>query len=99
VFSSEERAKAFMRGRQREYILSKRVTIGWDGEEHLDAIRAKEALVDAPGSSLVTNESDEPVLGRQEPVERDEVMVRVLRICANPRLVLCGYRDQGLPSK
>jgi hypothetical protein len=41
-----------MRGRQREYILSKRLSVGWDGEEHRDILRAKAALLDVPGASL-----------------------------------------------
>jgi len=45
---------------------------------------------------LATNESEEPVLEREEPVERAEVKVKILRICANPRLVLCAYQDDGL---
>jgi hypothetical protein len=45
---------------------------------------------------LATIESKEPVLEREEPVERAEVMVKVLRCCANPRLVLCVYQDGGL---
>ena len=45
---------------------------------------------------LATNESEEPVLEREEPVERAEVKVKILRICANPRLVLCAYQDGGL---
>src|SRR5260221_5294368 len=52
MFSSEEAARVFMRGRQREYILSKRLSIGWDGEEHLDALRAKAVLLDMSGASL-----------------------------------------------
>jgi hypothetical protein len=43
-----------------------------------------------------TNESEEPMLERVEPVERAEVKVKILRICANPRLVLCAYQDDGL---
>ena len=45
---------------------------------------------------LATNESEEPVHEREEPVERAEVKVKILRICANPRLVLCAYQDDGL---
>jgi hypothetical protein len=41
-----------MRGRQREYILSKRLSVGWDAEEHRDILRAKAALLDVPGGSL-----------------------------------------------
>jgi hypothetical protein len=52
MFSSQEAARVFMRGRQREYILSKQLSIGWDGEEHLDALRAKAVLLDMPGASL-----------------------------------------------
>ena len=44
---------------------------------------------------LATNQSDEPALEREEPVESAEVKVKILRICANPRLVLCGYQDEG----
>ena len=32
----------------------------------------------------------------EEPLEREAVKVKILRICANPRLVLCGYQDEGL---
>ena len=35
------------------------------------------------------------MLEREGPVERAEVNVKILRICANPRLVLCGYQDEG----
>jgi hypothetical protein len=52
MFSSEEAARVFMRGRQREYILSKRLLVGWDGEEHRDILRAKAVLLDVPGASL-----------------------------------------------
>jgi len=52
MFASKEAAEAFLRGIHREYILRKRVLLGFDGEEHMDAIRAKEALVDVPGASL-----------------------------------------------
>ena len=45
---------------------------------------------------LATNQSEEAVLEREEPVERAEVKVKILRICANPRLLLCGYQDEGL---
>jgi hypothetical protein len=41
-----------MRGRQREYILSKQLSVGWDGEEHKDMLRAKAVLLDIPGASL-----------------------------------------------
>src|SRR6516165_1156545 len=44
---------------------------------------------------LAAIESKEPVLEREGPVERAEVNVKILRICANPRLVLCGYQDEG----
>jgi len=45
---------------------------------------------------LATNESEEPVLEREVPVESAEVKVKILRICANPRLVLCAYSDGDL---
>jgi hypothetical protein len=41
-----------MGGRQREYILSKRLSVGWDGEEHLDILRAKAVLLGVPRASL-----------------------------------------------
>src|SRR6516162_8314986 len=44
---------------------------------------------------LATNESEEPVLEREVPVESAEVKVKILRICANPRLVLCAYSEGG----
>ena len=36
------------------------------------------------------------MLEREEPVGRAKVKVKILRICANPRLVLCTYQDGGL---
>ena len=61
--------------------------------------RAQESTsVEEPkiGKALfVTNEREKPVLEREGPVERAEVNVKILRICANPRLVLCGYQDEG----
>jgi hypothetical protein len=45
---------------------------------------------------LATNEIEEPVLEREGPVERAEVKMKILRICANPRLVLCVYQDEEL---
>jgi hypothetical protein len=48
---------------------------------------------------LAANDSEEPVVEREKPVEsaeREAVKVKVLRICANPRLVLCAYQDDGL---
>jgi hypothetical protein len=45
---------------------------------------------------FVTNEREKPVLEGEVPVERAEVNVKILRICANPRLVLCVYQDGGL---
>ena len=42
----------------------------------------QEGLTDSAPNSFVTN-------------EHEEVQVKVLRICANPRLVLCGYQDDG----
>jgi hypothetical protein len=44
---------------------------------------------------LATNESEELTLERELSVENAEVKVKILRICANPRLVLCGYQDEG----
>ena len=44
---------------------------------------------------FATNESEEPALERELPVESAEVKVKILRICANPRLVLCAYSDGG----
>ena len=40
-------------------------------------------LADSVRNSFVTN-------------EHQEVKMKVLRVCANPRLVLCGYQDEGL---
>jgi hypothetical protein len=34
--------------------------------------------------------------GEQEPIEREAVKVKVLRVCPNPRLVLCAFSDGGL---
>ena len=35
----------------------------------------------------------------QEAAERDEVTMKILRICANPRLVLCAYSQEGVESR
>jgi hypothetical protein len=62
--------------------------------------RAQESTsAEEPGIAkalLATNGSEEPVLEREEAVESAEVKVKILRICANPRLVLCAYEDDGL---
>jgi hypothetical protein len=42
----------------------------------------QEALAESAPSSFVTT-------------EHEEVLVKVLRICANPRLVLCAYQDES----
>jgi hypothetical protein len=38
----------------------------------------------------------ESVVEPAEPAKGEGVKVKVLRVCANPRLVLCGYQDGGL---
>src|SRR6516162_9454449 len=43
----------------------------------------QEGSVDSAPNSFVTN-------------KHEEVKVKVLRVCANPRLVLCSYQDGGL---
>ena len=62
--------------------------------------RAQESTsAEEPGIAnalLATNQSEEPALEREEPVESAEVKVKILRICANPRLVLCAYSDGDL---
>jgi hypothetical protein len=51
-----------------------------DGAEE---VRKQKGLADSAPNSFVTN-------------EHEEVKVKVLRLCANPRLVLCAYQDNGL---
>jgi hypothetical protein len=51
-----------------------------DGAEE---VYKQKGLADLAPNSFVTN-------------EHEEVKVKVLRLCANPRLVLCGYQDNGL---
>ena len=51
-----------------------------DGAEE---VHKQKGLPDLAPNSFVTN-------------EHEEVKVKVLRLCANPRLVLCGYQDNGL---
>ena len=51
-----------------------------DGAEEVHKQKGLAAL--AP-NSFVTN-------------EHEEVKMKVLRLCANPRLVLCGYQEEGL---
>jgi hypothetical protein len=48
-----------------------------------DKVHKQKGLADLAPNSFVTN-------------EHEEVKVKVLRLCANPRLVLCGYQDEGL---
>jgi hypothetical protein len=49
----------------------------------VEEVHKQEGLADSAPNSFVTNEDD-------------EVKVKVLRVCANPRLVLCGYQAEGL---
>ena len=49
----------------------------------VEEVHKQEGLADSAPNSFVTS--------RQR-----EVMVKVLRCCANPRLVLCAYSDGGL---
>ena len=51
-----------------------------DGAEE---VHKQEGLADFAPNSFVTN-------------EHEEVKVKVLRVCANPRLALCAYQDEGL---
>jgi hypothetical protein len=51
-----------------------------DGAEE---VHKQKGLADSAPNSFVTG-------------EQREVMVKVLRCCPNPRLILCGYRDGGL---
>jgi hypothetical protein len=51
MFTSEAKAQEFLTLAKREYVRRKRTKI-WDGETHLDAIRALELLVDVKGASL-----------------------------------------------
>jgi hypothetical protein len=48
-----------------------------------EEVLKQEDLAEPDSSSFVTN-------------EHEEVTVKILRICANPRLVLCDYQDEGL---
>ena len=49
----------------------------------VEEVLKQEGLADPVPNSFVTN-------------EHQEVKVKVLRVCANPRLLLCGYQDEGL---
>jgi hypothetical protein len=49
----------------------------------VEEVLKQEGLADLVPNSFVTN-------------EHEEVQVKVLRVCANPRLVLCGYQHEGL---
>jgi hypothetical protein len=49
----------------------------------VEEVLKQEGLVDSAPNSFVTN-------------EHEEVKMKVLRACANPRLVLCGYQNEGL---
>jgi hypothetical protein len=49
----------------------------------VEEVLKQEGLADLVPNSLVAN-------------EHEEVQVKVLRVCANPRLVLCGYQGEGL---
>jgi hypothetical protein len=51
-----------------------------DGAEE---VHKQKGSADLVPNSFVTN-------------EHEEVKVKVLRLCANPRLVLCAYQDEGL---
>jgi hypothetical protein len=49
------------------------------------------------GEKPKASDSEEKLANPQEScVEPEEVLVSVLRVCANPRIVLCEYSDSGL---
>jgi hypothetical protein len=48
-----------------------------------EEVLKQEGLAESAPNSFVTN-------------NREEVKMKVLRLCANPRLVLCAYQDDGL---
>ena len=53
----------------------------------VEKVHKQEGLTDSTPNSFVTN-------------EHEEVQVKVLRVCANPRLVLCAYsEDEGVEGR
>jgi hypothetical protein len=77
-------------------IIRTREARGPAGRKARHSREQESTSAEEPGIALATNVSEEPVLEREVPVESAEVKVKILRICANPRLVLCAYEDDGL---
>ena len=90
---AEAEAEAKRLQREAEELAVKAATTATANAEREAGIVGPERNVERPSQPV-----GEPAAAHVEegPLEREAVKVKVLRLCANPRLVLCGYQDEGL---
>ena len=90
---AEAEAEAKRLQREAEELAVKTATTAAANAEREAGIIGPERNLERPSQPV-----EEPAAAHveQEPLEREAVKVKILRICANPRLVLCTYNDGGL---
>ena len=90
---AEAEAEAKRVQREAEELAVKAATTATANAEREAGIVGPERNLERPSQPV-----EEPAAAHaeQESIEREAVKVKVLRVCANPRLVLCGYQDEGL---
>jgi hypothetical protein len=90
---AETEAEAKRLQREAEELAVKAATTAAANAEREAGIVGPQRNLERPSQPV-----DEPAAAyvEEEPLEREAVKVKILRICANPRLVLCGYQDEGL---
>jgi hypothetical protein len=79
--------------REAEELAVKTATTAAANAEREAGIVGPERNLERPSQPV---EEPAPAHVEQESLEREAVKVKVLRICANPRLVLCAYIDGSL---
>jgi len=89
---AEAEAKAKRLQREAEGLAAKAATTATANAEREAGIVGPERNLERPSQPV-----EEPAAAHaeQESIEREAVKVKILRICANPRLVLCAYQDDG----
>jgi hypothetical protein len=90
---AEAEAEAKRLQREAEELAVKAAATAAADAEREAGILATERSTERP---IQTGEEPSAARVEQEPIEREAVMAKVLRICPNPRLVLCVYQDGGL---
>jgi hypothetical protein len=90
---AEAEAEAKRLQREAEELVVKATATATANKEREAGIVRPERNLERPSQPL---EETAAAHVEEEPLEREAVKVKILRICANPRLVLCAYSDGGL---